>query len=511
MQNITTNTENVTAIFDTEMEVKSRYIQLKNIFSEKNLYYLFAEPIGDGVKWKTEIDGDIIGFSELSEDEKEVAKIVLFKKVSALKKVLGESAKDRKFIKQILEVPSEENIHIIKKDGVFNVVLTFWGHRKNVFQSKKNIVSNMIGNGNCLTIKLQDGSDAIPNFPIKVIYHNEENILTTDSSGEIVIDDILKNSMVEIEFDTNSHDSYKKISISENIKMEEDSMKKEFILEKKAPPPPPPPTPIDNNDNFWKRNWKWLILLLLLLLGLGLFLWKFYVPTPTVVVPIQPPVIIEQNINFTLIDKDTRQPIKGVKIISSGSDNKLTNEQGKATLRLIQSEGGKRVQFLMNGYQSKEITIESGIDIDKTIYLKPLKVKIEGEAGDPRINISWETKDDIDIHVFDPCKKKSIYHGNKTAVCNGKIGKLDVDNLGKGTGIRQENITWDSGGSRGEYIVIINKYSNNSHSPTKVTIRTINNGQTTKKIVYLKGQKQKNFIPFEKKDSQYTFKFTHEN
>jgi len=42
--------------------------------------------------------------------------------------------------------------------------------------------------------------------------------------------------------------------------------------------------------------------------------------------------------------------------------------------------------------------------------------------------------------------------------------------------ILQENITFDNGGARGEYIIIVKKYFG-TLSPTEITLTIINNGE----------------------------------
>ncbi len=73
-----------------------------------------------------------------------------------------------------------------------------------------------------------------------------------------------------------------------------------------------------------------------------------------------------------------------------------------------------------------------------------------------------------------------IYFSEKEKICKGFKGKLDIDireyECSKRKKDCQENITFDNGGARGEYIVIVKKYAGTS-SPTDITLIIINNGQ----------------------------------
>lgn len=67
-----------------------------------------------------------------------------------------------------------------------------------------------------------------------------------------------------------------------------------------------------------------------------------------------------------------------------------------------------------------------------------------GKTGKLRINLQWETTDDLDLHVSDP-DQNEIFYGKKSAICQGKRGELDVD-MNAGTPFSshpQENIVWE--------------------------------------------------------------------
>ena len=403
-QNIITSNENITAIFDTQMEIKSRYIQIKNIFKKDNLYLLFAEPIPNGnkIKWQTQLQGEIRSFDNLSIDEQEIVKIVLHKKILSLRKVLPSNPNNKKFLKQILEVPTKGDIHLVQDGTIYNVVLTFWGYRKNEYNSEKNIISNMIGVGSKLIIKLKD-DDAISNFPIEVTYYNQKHTLLTDNSGKITIDDILKDTIITIEFNTDNYKGYKTEHIFEEIKIDQDEIEKEFILEKKySPPPPPPPLP---KDNFFKRHLKWLLLLLLLLLGLIGWLIYHY-NTIEEIIP-----VIENNSTKVIAKDNSTKVIRKTEVINHGHNrvvgsieylvnNYSTTENTKPNY-ILELNSPKKIEY----FQIKETDGDFDKSSNNPDYKNALlDIWIENEKGDKKLishNLKTSANDQTKTHKID--------------------------------------------------------------------------------------------------------------
>ena len=68
-----------------------------------------------------------------------------------------------------------------------------------------------------------------------------------------------------------------------------------------------------------------------------------------------------------------------------------------------------------------------------------------------RINLKWNTKDDLDLAVIDPNGRKISYQ-NTSAISQGSIGKLDLDaNASATTRNPQENIFWENNPPEGYY------------------------------------------------------------
>ena len=74
------------------------------------------------------------------------------------------------------------------------------------------------------------------------------------------------------------------------------------------------------------------------------------------------------------------------------------------------------------------------------------QTETQGGRGTLKINLKWNTTDDLDLHVFDPSGFE-IYYGRKEHDCDGVKGQLDVDANASSPYTRtpQENIFWEEG------------------------------------------------------------------
>jgi len=94
-------------------------------------------------------------------------------------------------------------------------------------------------------------------------------------------------------------------------------------------------------------------------------------------------------------------------------------------------------------------------------------------TGDVQVNITWDSRADVDLHVVDPLGEE-LYWAHKTSVSGGQ---LDLDsNAGcSSDGPRAENIFWASGlvAPRGDYVIRVDYWSNCSEVTTKYVV-TVN-------------------------------------
>lgn len=88
------------------------------------------------------------------------------------------------------------------------------------------------------------------------------------------------------------------------------------------------------------------------------------------------------------------------------------------------------------------------------------KTETIGGRGKLKINLKWNTYDDVDLHVYDP-SNNHIYYKEKSKTCQGVTGQLDVDaNAGSGKTLTpQENIFWEDKAPIGHYKVDVNMFS----------------------------------------------------
>lgn len=119
--------------------------------------------------------------------------------------------------------------------------------------------------------------------------------------------------------------------------------------------------------------------------------------------------------------------------------------------------------------------------------LKSLKKeKFQGDFGELRINLKWETYDDLDLHIFDP-SDNHIFYSTKEATSNGSKGQLDVDaNAGSNRRLDpQENIFWETNPPSGKYKIIVNHFSVNQDKEVPFILSIISQiGKS--KIIYSK-------------------------
>lgn len=86
-----------------------------------------------------------------------------------------------------------------------------------------------------------------------------------------------------------------------------------------------------------------------------------------------------------------------------------------------------------------------------------------GGRGGLKINLKWNTIDDVDLHVYDP-DNNHIYYGDKKKICQGILGQLDIDANAGGTYTTspQENIYWEGKAPIGRYRISVNLYNKKS-------------------------------------------------
>ena len=94
-------------------------------------------------------------------------------------------------------------------------------------------------------------------------------------------------------------------------------------------------------------------------------------------------------------------------------------------------------------------------------------------TGDVQVNITWDSRADVDLHVVDPLGEE-VYWAHKTAVSGGTLD-LDSNARCSSDGPRAENIFWASGliAPHGDYLVRVDYWSNCADVKTNYVV-TVN-------------------------------------
>ena len=135
---------------------------------------------------------------------------------------------------------------------------------------------------------------------------------------------------------------------------------------------------------------------------------------------------------------------------------------------LINELISKKQHELINS--TSDIKTEINQEIKRLQRLRQDEIK--GESGKLRINLSWNTTDDLDLHV--QSDKGKINYSNDVLEEDGIIGKLDIDaNAGTNNMLSnpQENISWD-GIPKGKHIISVDFYTKREKSKVCWTFRS---------------------------------------
>jgi len=211
----------------------------------------------------------------------------------------------------------------------------------------------------------------------------------------------------------------------------------------------------------------------------------------------------KQNISFRNLDAKTGLPIVGVKneITVNGSlrpNAEYSNADGSFIVTGVLPEDVISINATKTGYDGnntkiqnrKFIDLKNASQADRDI---PLNAKVitppkkddefKGESGDLRINLQWNSFDDLDLHVYDPCGNH-LYALELSHTCNGGNGTLDIDaNTNRypestWTKKPQENAFWNTP-AKGTYIIKVehcNKQDQEIPDPIRFNVTIIYKG-----------------------------------
>lgn len=110
-------------------------------------------------------------------------------------------------------------------------------------------------------------------------------------------------------------------------------------------------------------------------------------------------------------------------------------------------------------------------ELNRLTYLRD--EPLQGTAGKLRVNLAWNTTDDLDLHVETP--NGIISYNKKTVEYQGIIGELDIDKNASGELVSnpQENVNWDSM-PLGKHTIRVNLYKSREKAKVPFTITVLN-------------------------------------
>jgi hypothetical protein len=130
---------------------------------------------------------------------------------------------------------------------------------------------------------------------------------------------------------------------------------------------------------------------------------------------------------------------------------------------------------------------------------------LEGQSGKLRINLAWNTTDDLDLHIETP--NGTIFYNKKTVENHGIIGELDVDkNNTDVVSNPQENINFNAI-PIGLHKIYVNFFTKRERNEVPFTITIIpENGEGRIFNMSVMGEKtSKNVASFEYKNGELEF------
>lgn len=139
-------------------------------------------------------------------------------------------------------------------------------------------------------------------------------------------------------------------------------------------------------------------------------------------------------------------------IAKNGDITEAEREQRQESARVQSKELAARQEQIVtriSQVNSESSTIEQSVntaEAEINVIRNTSQIATEGGRGSLKINLKWNTYDDLDLHVFDP-DGFEIYYGKKQHQCQEVLGQLDIDaNAGSShTRTPQENIFWEDG------------------------------------------------------------------
>lgn len=185
--------DNVRYLFGSPSTVKSRYNQMKRTFPEEKEYLIFAEPVyvGDtnSIIWSTEHTGSIINFQKLSPSDQSNAKRLLTKSIQTLLSAANRFETDEftEFIYNCIEIPSMDNVFLVRGQSSDKVVLSEWGFVSDVPGMEKGLLAKIIDvkRVDMLFDVVYEDGEAATNEKFTFEYEEETAVHISDVNAQI--------------------------------------------------------------------------------------------------------------------------------------------------------------------------------------------------------------------------------------------------------------------------------------------------------------------------------------
>lgn len=128
-------------------------------------------------------------------------------------------------------------------------------------------------------------------------------------------------------------------------------------------------------------------------------------------------------------------------------------------------------QLSINTASDSQEVDELTADIERLNNIK--SNGLQGNRGKLRVNLAWNTTDDLDIHVLIP-NGQVINYSNKIVEYNGALGQLDVDKNASNDIVSspQENINWNVI-PQGKHTISVNFFTSREKTKVSFTISII--------------------------------------
>lgn len=180
------------------------------------------------------------------------------------------------------------------------------------------------------------------------------------------------------------------------------------------------------------------------------------------------PILYYILIDFQKLIKFIKNLPEEAKVLET---NKVSETEEDKRNKLFDAVIFEKHKQLRNANVSQKVEIEQEISRLEQVR----QTVLEGQSGKLRINLAWNTTDDLDLHVITPNGKIGFDTPNKTLEYLGVIGQLDVDkNAGADTAVSnpQENINFNAM-PVGEHKIYVNFYAIRERNEVPFTITII--------------------------------------